>query len=889
MVKATGRFRNRKLGFKTRLALAVGVSDFEEDPLDEFEVEDEKGHKAVETGVDKDEEGEVHLQAVIASAAAYVAKATGGATSKVDKAFIPTPDSTGTIDDAEYRRLYSKGYVDPVTYIRFSDTVEDVIQGAVDYTMDEDDEDWLEAYNRSVAKSHGKASPGEGGATGFGPISEDDFERVMEMLEKTSDKKAPMAHVDLNSLPTVSDMEDAFDDPLADESLQPLKPFIPVIYPHWKQRRTKRKGKSIIPQLDFDESNENNPYVCFRRREIKSSRKTRRSDQQNLERLLRLRNDLFAAHELMVKTRDRERLKLESLRHERQVFEARVEMRELKRKLNEADGDEDLLVGRREKKRRKDDVSSTVSGIRLSIRKPDPSNYSAASLTVSVDDLKLRKERAAAIQSRIDRDLQRKREADQSWDDWTDIAYVARVPATPARYWRTVEPVHGSMALSGPHGKLEALGFANQYQPALGRVRTSFRRRVGRGGRVMLDRISPGLGRGGRKLDAASSSRSDSDAEEEDNDVIARRSERFRYDSDATFDFAMADEAPVIDDFELKHLLKRASLLRATDVESLSLDTSYLEEAYRWASQDPDKHAPPPQVVGRPPPRPPLQSQAGMTLQGANGSPVAANANAAAYGQAQLAAAQALRVAQQQQQLKRQQAAAAGQMSQATQEQLRKAAAAAAAQAQTSPSQAHSALPAGQNGQWNGVVGTPESKNMVLPQGFPNHLPQQVPNGMHLAAAQQRLANGLVSMPNGANGLPATSRLSAPPLSNLQMAIQQQQMQQQGGGGPMPMAHSSPLNMSNLALQARPLSASSNQPPSRPGSAQSTHQSPVLLNQGLPSPNGVRANGGGKQLNGSRSSPIAFAMQAGLKQQQQQQQSPIPPGLQQQVSFNGFS
>ncbi|KAK4058596.1 Enhancer of polycomb-like protein 1 [Microbotryomycetes sp. JL221] len=882
MVKAAGRFRNRKLGFKTRLALAIGVSDFEEDPIDEFEFDDEKGSKAVETGVDKDEEGEVHLQAVIASAAAYVAKATGGATTKVDRAFIPTPDSTGTIDEKSYRELYTRGYTDPVTYIRFSDTVEDVIRGAVDYTMDEDDEDWLEAHNKSVTKSKTKDATDTGDKpASFGPIAEDDFERVMEMMEKTCDKKAPMAHVDINSLPSISDMEDAFDDPLADESLQPLKPFIQIIYPHWKQRRIKRKGKTVIPQLDFDESNENNPYVCFRRREIKSSRKTRRSDQQNLERLLKLRNDLFAAHELMVKTRDRERLKLDSIQMERKIFESRVEMRELKRRLNEADGDEDLLIGRREKKRRKEDVQSTGSGIRLSLRKPDPSNYSTASLTISVDDLKLRKEKAAAIQSRIDRDIQRKREADQSWDDWTDIGYAARVPATPARYWRVVEPVHSSMALNGPNGKLEARGFATQYQPALSRVRTSFRRRIGRGGRILLDRISPGLGRGSKRLPIPSGSPDESDVEE-DEDAAARRRERFRYDSDALLDFAMADEPPVIDDFEHKHLLKRAALLRATDVESLSLDTSYLEEAYRWAAQDPDRHAPPPQVFGRPAPRPPMQAQTvgGLALQGANGSPAGANANAAAYGQAQLAAAQALRVAQQQQQLKRQQAAA-GQMSQATQEQLRKA----VAQAQTSPSQAHANLPGvpnGQGGQWNGVIGTPETKNVVLPPGFANQLAQQVPNGMHLA--QQRLANGLMnSLPNGANGLPATSRLSAPPLSNLQMAMQQQQLQQ---GGQMAIPHSSPLAMGNLALQARPLSAASNQPPSRPGSAQSSHQSPVLLNQGLPSPNGVRASLGGKQVNGNRTSPIGFAMQAGLKQG-----SPLPPGMQQQqqVSFNGFS
>lgn len=47
----------------------------------------------------------------------------------------------------------------------------------------------------------------------------------------------------------MTDMEDAFDDQL-EEDLSPLKPLVRSIYPHWKDRRTKRKGKSIIPQLD---------------------------------------------------------------------------------------------------------------------------------------------------------------------------------------------------------------------------------------------------------------------------------------------------------------------------------------------------------------------------------------------------------------------------------------------------------------------------------------------------------------------------------------------------------------------------------------------------------------------------------------------------------------
>lgn len=482
----------------------------------------------------------------------------------------------------------------------------------------------------------------------------------------------------------------------------------------------------------------------------------------------------------------------------------------------------------------------------------------------------------------MDRDAQKKREADQLWEDWTDGAYVTRLPPTPARYWRAVEAVGGSMALNGPQGKLEALGFATQYQPAVGRVRTSFRRRVGRGGRVMLDRIAPGSGRGaGARALAASpySDHSDSEEDEEASTIaFARRQERFRYDSDASLDFPSVEEPTVVDDFELKHLLKRTTLLRPADNESLTLDSSYIEEAFRWAAQEPERHVAPPVVFGRPPPRPPLPAQAGAP--GGLPMQVPGGPASAGYGQAQMAAAQALRVAQQQVHLKRQ----AGQV---PPEQMRR------TPSTGSPGQPQQQqLPMMPNGapvqaQWNGGMASPDPKSgLVLPPGFPNHIQQQLPNGLHIP--QQRLPNGLVaSLPNGANGLPATSRLSAPPFSNLQIALQQQQQaalhQQQQGQLPLP-PHSSPMNMG-----VRPHSANSNQqlpqqPPSRPGSAQSSHHSPNIMSQSLPSPGGGRTNGAmaanGKQL--PRSSPMAFPLQAGapgMKQQGMQQQ---------QIPFGGF-
>lgn len=59
----------------------------------------------------------------------------------------------------------------------------------------------------------------------------------------------------------------------------------------------------------------------------------------------------------MLKTRDRERLKLETVQLEKKIFEGRVALRDLKRRTGEAEGDEDLLIGRREKKKKRDDNS----------------------------------------------------------------------------------------------------------------------------------------------------------------------------------------------------------------------------------------------------------------------------------------------------------------------------------------------------------------------------------------------------------------------------------------------------------------------------------------------------------------------------------------------------
>ncbi|GAA6003382.1 hypothetical protein JCM10207_000307 [Rhodosporidiobolus poonsookiae] len=867
MAKGSGRFRNRKLGFKTRINVEIGVV-IEDDPLDaDLDIEDDKGRKGPETGVDKDEEGEVHLQAVIASTAAQVSRG-GSHGKKPAQAYIPTRGTT-EIPDAEFRALYRSGYVDPFSYIRFSDTVEDCRKGA-DYTMDDDDEDWLEEFNAQIAArtaapaangdddASGRRTKGKAAADGpssglTAPLSEDDFEWIMEVFETVTDQKAPMAHVNTNLLPPLDDFDDAFHDVLKPH-LAKLRPYATDVFPHWRERRVARGGKPVIPQLDYDESNENNPYVCFRRREPKTSRKTRRSDQQNLERLIRLRNDLYAAHALMVKVHERERLKLDGIEVEKRVFEERCAMRELKRRLNEPDGDEELLISRREKKRKRDDPLN--ASLRLQLRKPDASGLSPAALVPPLEELQARKQRNDAIFKQIERDLQRKKQGDQHWDDWTDSSYLARPPATPARFWRTIEPVPHAIPFNGLPGKRE-LGFAASYQPPLGRVRPSFRKRVGRGGRVLIDRISVAAREDGalppRKRRSPALVRdadaSDADEDEEEDEWLAtRRAERHKYDTDAGLDFPTADEPVLIDDFELPYLYRRLGLLKPSDLESLSLDTSYLDEVFRFVSQDPDKNQPAPTVIGRPPPRPALQMAPSQAVAAA-GSPLpqpGAQPNAAAYAaaQQQLAAQQAIRIAQQQAALRQKAAAAV-------------AAGGQDGQMRRTPSQQGSPVAAGQSPMPQLPLALPNGASLppgsspaaqyhpgaaYNPHGSPVNLGA---NGLPLPPASQQppqRPNGLAASPqpsahlqqqlqqiNGANGLPATSRLSAPPYSSnpaLAMALQAQANQQALAAAAA--AAGRPMSANGVAMP---------HPPSRPASAASMNGHSPHLGGAAPLPN----------------------------------------------------
>lgn len=190
--------------------------------------------------------------------------------------------------------------------------------------MDDEDDVYLKSLNQRDASTS---------------CSEDHFEEVMNFYEGTAQAKQPYAAVDNSPVLTYEEIEDAFDENLD----APPKQCTREIYEHWKSRRLKTGNRSLVQILKVSdhslpshlakltprkletgaETDDSDPYVCFRRREVRQVRKTRGRDAHSAEKLKKLRKELEESRQIMALIRQREITKREQLAVERQLFEQR--------------------------------------------------------------------------------------------------------------------------------------------------------------------------------------------------------------------------------------------------------------------------------------------------------------------------------------------------------------------------------------------------------------------------------------------------------------------------------------------------------------------------------------------------------------------------------------
>ncbi|KAF9881336.1 hypothetical protein CkaCkLH20_01486 [Colletotrichum karsti] len=311
---STRKVRVKKLSVKTLLPV------LREDDIDPSEYESLTTESQIATGVEAAEETEYHLQSILKEAG----------TSNDQEIPVPPPQES----QINYDQLYPSHFRQPTSYIRFSQTVEECI--GVSYDMTTEDDEFLKQYN-STKK------------TVASQLSEDDFERIMEVFEEIASEQTPFASID-NTVVAYDVMVPS----LSQLGSQKLTAHAKHVYEHWRSRRQAIGNKPLHPSVKFEthqESDEADPYVCFRRREARQTRKTRQRDVQSAEKLKRLRRELEDGRQLIIHSYEREMLKREALNLDRLIFEQRAKLKEMKVKLGIKTEDEDLINQKPQKKK----------------------------------------------------------------------------------------------------------------------------------------------------------------------------------------------------------------------------------------------------------------------------------------------------------------------------------------------------------------------------------------------------------------------------------------------------------------------------------------------------------------------------------------------------------
>ncbi|KAI1776150.1 enhancer of polycomb-like-domain-containing protein [Hypoxylon cercidicola] len=475
---STRKVRYKKLNTKTPLPV------LREDQIDPNEYESITNESQIATGVEQAEENEYHLQAAL--------KGVGVSTDTE----IPVPPPQKS--EENYDELYPTPYVEPRNYIKFSETVEETLGSLYDMTTE--DEEYLKSYNVKFA--------------GDAQLTEDDFERIMEVFEDTAAEQAPFASVDNTVVPY-------------EIMVQSMTHVIPAklvqahaknVYEYWQTRRQACGNKVLHPSLKFEthqEHDDMDPYVCFRRREVRQTRKTRARDAQVSDKLKKLRKELEDARQLVVFSYQREIFKRELLNQDRLIFEHRVSLKDTKVRLNIKTDDEDLYNARPQKRPRLDSQPGGRPGphgpIRLIVR-PDGGK------SAEPVDLVLLSDKLAEKENELRGDVEIKVHNHRRWNaNYVDLtadplpppvrakessfrnakttAYITP-PASSAEDSMDVDANGGGSVPVKAIVSLLHEAFPNTFPHASGHEddtdhATAYRRRYGRLGRMFVDRRSP--------------------------------------------------------------------------------------------------------------------------------------------------------------------------------------------------------------------------------------------------------------------------------------------------------------------------------------------------------------------------------------------------------------
>ncbi|XP_021069958.1 enhancer of polycomb homolog 1 isoform X1 [Mus pahari] len=233
------------------------------------------------TGMEKEEESEHHLQRAISAQQVYGEKR--------DNMVIPVPEAESNI--AYYESIYPGEFKMPKQLIHIQPFSLDAEQP--DYDLDSEDEVFVNKLKKKM------------------DICPLQFEEMIDRLEKGSGQQP----VSLQEAKLLLKEDDE---------------LIREVYEYWIKKRKTCRGSSLIPlvkQEKRDGSSTNDPYVAFRRRTEKmQTRKNRKNDEASYEKMLKLRRDLSRAVTILEMIKRREKSKRELLHLTLEIMEKRYNL-----------------------------------------------------------------------------------------------------------------------------------------------------------------------------------------------------------------------------------------------------------------------------------------------------------------------------------------------------------------------------------------------------------------------------------------------------------------------------------------------------------------------------------------------------------------------------------
>ncbi|KAK9538463.1 hypothetical protein VZT92_003632 [Zoarces viviparus] len=230
------------------------------------------------TGMEKEEESEHHLQRAISAQQVYGEKR--------DNMVIPVPEAESDI--TYYESLYPGEFKMPKQLIHIQPFSLDTEQP--DYDLDSEDDAFVNKLKKKME------------------ISFLQFEEMIDRLEKGSGQQAV-------SLPEAKLLLKEDDE------------LIKEVFDYWSRRRKTSRANCLLPNVKHerrDGSSTSDPYVAFRRRTEKmQTRKNRKNDEASYEKMLKLRRDLSRAVTILEMIKRREKSKRELLHLTLEIFEKR--------------------------------------------------------------------------------------------------------------------------------------------------------------------------------------------------------------------------------------------------------------------------------------------------------------------------------------------------------------------------------------------------------------------------------------------------------------------------------------------------------------------------------------------------------------------------------------